>query len=70
MIEPLYGSKKKRDCVHVSKLKRFIEKKRSVIGGTEQSVLCTCGEPAPKGVMGTPAAQVLLDRRNHGNRVE
>jgi hypothetical protein len=55
MIEPLYGSKKKRDCVHVSKLKRFIEKKPSVIGGAEQSVLCTCGEPAPKGVVGTPA---------------
>jgi hypothetical protein len=50
VIEPLCGSKKKRDFVHVSKLKRFVEKKIS-LGDAKKSVLRTCGEPAPKGVM-------------------
>lgn len=72
MVEPFYGSKKKKDCVHVYNLKRFIEKS-TMLGGAKRSVLSTCEEPAPKGVMAwwVPLlAQGLLDRRDYWNRVE
>lgn len=46
--------KKKKNCVHVYNLKRFIEK-GTAFGDAKRSVLSTCGEPAPKGVMGIPA---------------
>ncbi|KAI9552667.1 hypothetical protein GHT06_020540 [Daphnia sinensis] len=53
-LEPMYSLKKKKDCVNVSNLKRFIEKD-TAFGDAKKSVVSTCGEPAPKGVMGTPA---------------
>ena len=47
----MYGSKKKKNCEHVSKLKRFVE--RATI--PSKPALSTCGEPAPRIVKGTPA---------------
>lgn len=50
VVEPMYGSKKKKECVHVSKLKRFVE--RATIPSKPSA---QCGEPAPRIVKGTPA---------------
>ena len=67
VVEPMYGSKKKKNCVHVSKLKRFVE--RATI--PSKPALSTCGEPAPRIVKGIPLlAQGLLGGRDDENRVD